>query len=105
MIAAKAKEAWHEDKRAFPQSFFRNYLIFEKGVAILYSQAEKSLNQIVPTRNTCIAEPHKPLGRGGGRGSTKCQGKKGGENWSKLCRVWNRLGDPSVLTHFLDGID
>ena len=43
MIAAKAKEAWHEDKRAFPQSFFRDYLIFEKGVAILYSQAEKKV--------------------------------------------------------------
>lgn len=43
MIAVKAKEAWHEDKRAFPQSFFRDYLIFEKGVAILYSQAEKKV--------------------------------------------------------------
>lgn len=43
MIAAKAKEAWHEDKWAFAQSFFRDYLIFEKGVAILYSQAEKKV--------------------------------------------------------------
>ena len=43
MIAAKAKEVWHEDKRAFPQSesFFWDSLIFEKGVAIFISQAEK----------------------------------------------------------------
>ena len=43
MMAAKTKEAWHEDKRAFAQSFFRDFLIFEKGVAILYSQAEKKV--------------------------------------------------------------
>ena len=72
MIAAKAKEAWHEDNRAFPQSesFFWDSLIFEKGVAITcyfhFPSREESVNQIFPTRNTGIAEPCEPLGRGRG---------------------------------------
>ena len=72
MIAAKAKEAWHEDNRAFPQSesFFWDSLIFEKGVAITcyfhFPSREESVNQIFPTRNTGIAELCEPLGRGRG---------------------------------------
>ena len=56
------------------------------------------------TGNTCIAEPREP--RRGGEGGKeempiKCQGwTTGGENWSKLCSLVERV---SILALFLEG--
>ena len=54
---------------------------------------EKNVKYIL-TRNTCILETREAGGEGR---PIKCQGWKGGENWSKLCSLGGRVSTLALI--------